>query len=73
VNRLGSGSAWQEFWNRGGWWRAFLLLVVYLALYPGAGRVGGTLFGDQVSPNLFSSAASVFVAVTLPLVVNIPT
>ena len=70
MNAVAGRSAWREFWDQGGWWRALLLLIVYLALYLGAGWVGGTLFGDQISPNLFSTAASVFVAVTIPLVVG---
>lgn len=67
---VGSGSAWQAFWNRGGWWRALLLVVLYLALYLGAGWVGGKLFGDLVQTSLFSTAGSVFAAVTWPLIVG---
>ena len=70
MNAVGSGSAWAEFWDRGGWWRALLLVVVYLALYLGAGWVGGKLFGDQVQSSLFSTAGSVFAAVTWPLIVG---
>jgi membrane protease YdiL (CAAX protease family) len=30
------GSAWKRFWERGGWWRALILVVGYFALYQGA-------------------------------------
>lgn len=26
-------NAWRRFWNRGGWWRSLLLVVVYYAVY----------------------------------------
>ena len=29
-------TAWARFWNRGRWWKALILAVVYLALYEGA-------------------------------------
>ncbi|HEY5785773.1 MAG TPA: CPBP family intramembrane glutamic endopeptidase [Microlunatus sp.] len=70
MNEGGSGSAWRAFWNRGGWWRALLLVVVYLALYLGAGWVGEKLFGDQIQASMFSTAGSVFAAVTWSLIVG---
>jgi len=30
-------SAWKRFWERGGWWRALILVVGYFVLYQGAG------------------------------------
>ena len=42
MRTVGNGSAWQQFWNQGGWWRALVLVVVYLALYLGAGWISGT-------------------------------
>ena len=67
----GRGSTWVAFWNRGGLWRAVLFAAVYLALYLGAGWVGGQLFGDRVdAENVFATPQSVFVALTLPLIVG---
>ena len=64
-------SPWVAFWNRGGLWRAVLFAAVYLGLYLGAGWVAGQLFGDSVdAENVFATAQSVFVALTLPLVVG---
>ena len=28
-------SAWRRFWNRGGWWKALIVVVVYYAIYQG--------------------------------------
>lgn len=67
----GSGTAWQQFWDRGGFWRAALACVGYLALYLGASLLIGVLLGDQVDPDdLFASLPSVLVGLTLPLVVG---
>ena len=64
-------STWQQFWDRGGFWRAALACVGYLALYLGAGLLIGSLLGDQVdADDLFSSVPSVLVALTLPLLVG---
>jgi CAAX protease family protein len=70
VPAVGSGSGWARFWDRGGWWRALLLVIAYLALYLGAGWVGGKLFGNLVRSSMFSTAGSVFAAITWPLVVG---
>ena len=64
-------SAWLRFWNRGVWWRAVLVVALYLALYLGAGQLVGRLFGDRVDPgNLFGSPGSVFFGLTAPLVIG---
>lgn len=70
MSALEQRSAWQRFWDQGGWWRALLLVVVYMALYLGAGWVGGQLFGGLIRPAMFSTAGSVFAAVTFPLIVG---
>ena len=34
-------SGWQRFWDQGGWWRAFLFAVLYIAVYLGLGWLVG--------------------------------
>jgi len=64
-------SGWTAFWGRGGFWRAVLFLLVYIALYTGASFLSGAVSGDRIDPDdLFSSASSVFFALTLPLVIG---
>ncbi|KQZ10840.1 CPBP family intramembrane metalloprotease [Agromyces fucosus] len=66
-----SESRWQSFWNRGGWWKAFGLAAVYLALYLGTGWVVDTLGRDAIDfENLFGDALSVFLAVGMPVIVG---
>jgi len=36
MNGTASHSGWTRFWNRGRWWKALLLAVVYLVLYEAA-------------------------------------
>lgn len=64
-------SGWKAFWDRGGWWRAVLLAVLYMAIYLGAGQVIGAFARDQVdAEDLFRTPQSVFVGLTLSLLVG---
>lgn len=64
-------TSWQRFWNVGGFWRALLLTVVYLALYVGAGLLVSAVFGDKVnSDNMFGDPASVFYGLGVALIVG---
>ncbi|SIO28639.1 CPBP family intramembrane glutamic endopeptidase [Agromyces cerinus] len=66
-----SESRWQAFWNRGGWWKAFGLAAVYLALYLGTGWVVDTLGADVIDfENLFGDPLSVFLAIGMPVIVG---
>lgn len=66
---VGTGSGWKDFWNRGGWWRALLLVVVYAVVYQGLGFLVNALFGDVVDrDNVLATPASVLVGVALPIV-----
>ena len=68
-------SPWVAFWNRGGLWRAVLFAAVYLGALSRR-RVGrpGSCSGTSVdAENVFATAQSVFVALTLPLVVGLVT
>ena len=60
---LASLSPWKRFWERGGWWKAVLLVVVYYVLY----QLGGLLFlplKDGLEPG---SAGTVIVDFVLPI------
>ncbi|MFE6736391.1 CPBP family intramembrane glutamic endopeptidase [Microbacterium sp. NPDC057650] len=64
-------SGWQRFWNRGGWWRAVLVAVVYLALYLGAGRLTSALFADRIDPSdPLADPATVFFGTALPILIG---
>jgi membrane protease YdiL (CAAX protease family) len=61
-------NAWRRFWNRGGWWRAVLLAVVYLAVYQGLGFVIQRIFGGFIdTDDLFGSPLTIFFALVLPI------
>ncbi|RHA40765.1 CPBP family intramembrane glutamic endopeptidase [Cellulomonas rhizosphaerae] len=69
MTEIETTSGWKAFWERGGFWRAVLLAVVYIALYLGFGVLDAALFGDNVDKDdLFSSAQSVAFGLLLPLV-----
>jgi membrane protease YdiL (CAAX protease family) len=42
-------SGWKRFWERGGWWKAVVVAIVYLALYLGAGLVIGRLLAPYLT------------------------
>lgn len=62
---------WQNrdgFWNRGGWWKAVLVVVGYLAVYTGASFLIGQLFGGMIDKGgPLASALNVFVYLILPI------
>ena len=61
-------NAWQRFWNRGGWWKTALLVVVYLAVYEGLGFVVQSLFADFIdTDDLFGSPLTIFFALAVPI------
>lgn len=58
-----SMSPWKRFWEKGGWWKALLLAVVYYGLYQLFGLV--TLpFAGQIEPD---SAAGILAFYALPI------
>jgi uncharacterized protein len=64
-------AAWRRFWNRGGWWKALLVVVVYYGLYQLAGLAIGRVFGDLVDKDdLFATGASVFFGIAAPILVG---
>jgi hypothetical protein len=71
VSQSASQNRWQAFWNRGGWWKAVLAAVVYIALYMAAGFVTSTVFAGMIdAENLFGNGASVFFGVALPILIG---
>jgi membrane protease YdiL (CAAX protease family) len=71
VAQVASENRWQAFWNRGGWWKAVLAAVVYIALYLGAGALTSTIFAGMIDEtNLFGTGASVFFGVALPILIG---
>ena len=58
------------FLNRGGFWRLLALVVVYMAIYLGAGWLSGKVGGHFVDDDLLSSVGSVFFQLTFALVVG---
>lgn len=62
---------WRRFWNRGGWWKALLAAVVYIALYLGASALVGTVFSGAIDrDDLLGTPISVFAGVTLPIIIG---
>jgi hypothetical protein len=67
-----STSGWKAFWDKGGFWRAVLLGLMYVAVYLAAGNLTPTLFpGLYDSDDIFASAGSVFWAYVWPLIVGL--
>ncbi|MGG1909486.1 hypothetical protein AB1285_21075 [Microbacterium sp. NRRL B-14842] len=60
-------SAWQRFWDRGGWWRALLLAAVYYGLYQLLSLALLPLAAQVDDP---ASAAGVLVYDVLPILVG---
>ena len=56
-------SRWAKFWNRGGWWKALIVAVVYLALY----EAGGLLLSLIIPAPEPGSALEVLLRVALPI------
>jgi len=63
-------NGWTRFWNRGGWWRALLVVVVYWGVYELIGLGLSTVFLDFIDvDNPLSTPLSVFFGVALPIIV----
>lgn len=64
-------TGWRGFWNRGGWWKALLLVAVYYGLYQLAGLLIGFAFGHLVDEHdVFANGASAFIGVGAPILVG---
>lgn len=66
-----AASGWKRFWERGGWWRAVLLAVVYLALYLATGQLVGLLFGSQIDDgDPLADVPTIFFGTALAIIVG---
>ncbi|WP_245958547.1 CPBP family intramembrane glutamic endopeptidase [Microbacterium bovistercoris] len=63
-------NGWRRFWNKGAWWKALILVLVYVAIYQlmPALWVGAT--ESATADGMFSSAASVLFGLGLPVIVG---
>lgn len=65
-------SGWKGFWDAGGFWKAIILAVGYLALYLASGRVIGTIWGDQINEDdPLATAPSVWFGVSAAIAAGI--
>jgi membrane protease YdiL (CAAX protease family) len=64
-------NGWQRFWDKGGWWRPFLLAVVYLVVFNLISLGTSTLFAEFIdAQNPTGSASSVLFALVLPILLS---
>ncbi|MCP1415727.1 CPBP family intramembrane glutamic endopeptidase [Paenarthrobacter sp. A20] len=64
-------SGWKAIWDSGGWWRAVLLTVLYMAFYLGGSLLVGAAAGDQiVAEDILRTPQSVFFSLMLPLIIG---
>lgn len=64
------GNGWQTFWNRGSWWKALLLVVVYWGAYQLIGLGTSTLFHPFIDvKNPLASPTAIFFTVALPIII----
>ncbi|WIB76941.1 CPBP family intramembrane metalloprotease [Curtobacterium sp. MCPF17_002] len=67
--RAGTDNGWRRFWDRGGWWRAVLAVVAYLAVYTGVGWLSAHTVGRGVTGDILSSPGNVVLGLALPILV----
>jgi membrane protease YdiL (CAAX protease family) len=70
VNETAERSGLKGWLDKGGFWRLVPVVLVYLALYLGAGKVLVLLTGDWGKGDLLDSTTTVFVQLTFALVVG---
>ncbi|MGN6241174.1 MAG: CPBP family intramembrane glutamic endopeptidase [Cellulosimicrobium cellulans] len=70
IEHTTPSSGWQQFWDHGGWWRAFLFAVLYVAVYQGTGWLVSLLGqSPEDGDDLLDSAANVFFGIALAILV----
>ncbi|MEV7800176.1 CPBP family intramembrane glutamic endopeptidase [Microbacterium foliorum] len=60
-------SGWRRFWEKGGWWRALVLVVVYFVLYNGLSLLLTPIASQIDDPQ---SAAGILVFYVIPILVG---
>ncbi|MFT2817544.1 CPBP family intramembrane glutamic endopeptidase [Leifsonia sp. A12D58] len=65
-----SMSGWKRFWERGGWWKALVLVAVYYGVYLLLGLLSTAVFGKRGDglPTAESSALDIFLGTGMPIV-----
>jgi len=62
---------WRRFWNRGDWWRALILVVVYYGVYQLLSLLVGAVFGTEGGlRGAKNSAMDVFIGTGLPILLG---
>ena len=69
MSEQGAVSGWKRFWERGGWWKALVLVVVYYGVYLLLGLLSTAIFGKRGDglPTAESSALDIFVGTGVPI------
>ena len=63
-------SGWKAFWDRGGWWKAFGLAIVYLAVYQLLPFAALPFTQGVADADVFATPGSVFVGLALPVILG---
>lgn len=64
-------AGWRSFWGSGGWWKAVILVIAYLALYQLVSRWLSGIFAPSIdAENVLATPASVFLGLGVPLLVG---
>lgn len=67
-----SQTPWRRFWERGDWWRALLLTVVYYGVYQLLSLLVGAVFGEEGGiRGAAGSAMDVFIGTALPIILGV--
>ncbi|GAA2450544.1 CPBP family intramembrane glutamic endopeptidase [Agromyces soli] len=61
---------WRAFWNRGGWWKALIVVVVYLGVYQLLPILLLPLTRPMMDENMFATPGSVFAGLALPVILG---
>lgn len=63
-------SGWRAFWNRGGWWKALIVVVVYGVVYQFLPLLFAPMFADVKGQGLLDSPGSVLAGFGFPVILG---